>query len=177
MNSSIVLTFTVDDEPGRVKLLSHAVVTHDGNWLESRMSCLAGKFVGIVRIQIPDTKLDALTQALQALEQQGFTIAVEKFNIAQAALEKPQALSITIVGQDRPGIVHEISQALAQHQVNVTELRSDVSNAPLSGEPLFEATADAHVPAELNLDKLSEQLEAVANELNIDISLALADEF
>lgn len=176
MNSSIVLTFTVNDEPGRVKLLSHTVVTHDGNWLESRMSCLAGKFVGIARVQIADTKREALTQALQALHQQGFTIVVEDFDAAAAPAAKQQALSITIVGQDRPGIVHEISQALAQHQINVTELRSDVSNAPLSGEPLFEATADAHVPAELNLDKLSEQLDAVANELNIDISLALADE-
>ncbi len=176
MHSSIVLTFTVNDEPGRVNLLSHTVVTHDGNWLESRMSCLAGKFVGIVRIQVNDAKLEALTQGLEELQQHGFTIFVEKFDAASAPAAQQQELSITIVGQDRPGIVHEISQALAQHHVNVTELRSDVSNAPLSGEPLFEAAADAHVPADLNLDKLSEQLDAVANELNIDISLALADE-
>ena len=176
MNSSIVLTFTVDDQPGRVKLLSHTVVTHGGNWLESRMSCLAGKFVGIVRIQIAKHKLDDLTQALQALQQQGFHIVVEEFGAAATTAAKQQALSITIVGQDRPGIVHEISQALAQHQINVTELRSDVKNAPLSGEPLFEATADAHVPSALNLDQLNEELEAVANALNIDISLALADE-
>lgn len=176
MNSSIVLTFTVDDQPGRVKLLSHTVVTHGGNWLESRMSCLAGKFVGIARIQISEHKLAALTQALQALQQQGFTIVVEECSAAVSPAAKPQALRITIVGQDRPGIVHEISQALAQYQINVTELRSDVSNAPLSGEPLFEAVADAHVPAELKLDQLNEELEAVANELNIDISITLADE-
>ena len=147
MNSSIVLTFNVDDQPGRVKLLSHTVVTHGGSWLESRMSCLAGKFVGIARIQISDTKLDDLTEALQALQQQGFTIVVEQFSAADTPTTNRQALSITIVGQDRPGIVHEISQALAQHQINVTELRSDVSSAPLSGEPLFEAAADAHMPA------------------------------
>ncbi|MGI9288953.1 MAG: glycine cleavage system protein R [Pseudomonadales bacterium] len=175
MNSSIVLTFIVDDQPGRVELLSHTVVRHHGNWLESRMSCLAGKFAGIARIQIPESELEALTRALHALQEQGFTIVVEKSSVV-APLTKQQALSITIVGQDRPGIVHEISQALAQHQVNVTELHSDVTSAPMSGEPLFEATADANVPKELDLDELNAELEAVANELNIEISLAIPDE-
>lgn len=173
MNSSIVLTFIVDDQPGRVELLSHTVVTHHGNWLESRMSCLAGKFAGIARIQIPDSELEALTQALHALQDQGFTIVVEKSTAAPASAGQ-QALSIAIVGQDRPGIVHEISHALAQHHVNVTELRSDVTSAPMTGEPLFEATADANVPKELDLDELNAELEAVANELNIDLSLAIA---
>ncbi len=173
MNSSIVLTFIVDDQPGRVELLSHTVVTHNGNWLESRMSCLAGKFAGIARIQIPDSELEAMTQALHALREQGFTIVVEKSTTASEPAGQ-QPLTITIVGQDRPGIVHEISHALAHNGVNVTELRSDVTSAPQSGEPLFEATADANVPEELDLDELNTELEAVANELNIDISLAVA---
>lgn len=175
MNSSIVLTFIVDDQPGRVELLSHTVVAHRGNWLESRMSCLAGKFAGIARIQIPDSGQEALTQALLALQDQGFTIVVENSSAAPQPSGQ-QRLAITIVGQDRPGIVHEISHALAHHRVNVTEMRSDVSSAPLSGEPLFEATADAQVPKELDLDELGAELEAVANELNIEISLVAAAE-
>lgn len=175
MNSSIVLTFLVDDQPGRVEMLSHTVVSNQGNWLESRMSCLAGKFAGIARIQVPERALEQLTQALHALQDQGFTIVVEK-STATAAATGQQPVCITIVGQDRPGIVHEISHALAQQRVNVTELRSDVSSAPLSGEPLFQAMADAQVPRELNLDDLSAELDAVANELNIEISLTIPDQ-
>lgn len=173
MNSSIVLTFIVDDQPGRVELLSHTVMTHHGNWLESRMSCLAGKFAGIARIQVHDSERERLTQALRALQGQGFTIVVEKSESAAERTEH-RPLSITLVGQDRPGIMHEISRALAQHHVNVTELRSDVTSAPLSGEPLFEAAADAHVPKELDLGELSAELDVVANELNVEISFAVS---
>ena len=44
--TSIVLTVVADDHPGIVEDLSDALATHDGNWTESSMMTLAGKFAG-----------------------------------------------------------------------------------------------------------------------------------
>ena len=56
-------------------------------------------------------------------------------------------MELELVGLDRPGIVREISMLLAQHEVNVEELSTDRSSAPMSGEMLFRARARVHVPA------------------------------
>ncbi|MGB4246421.1 MAG: ACT domain-containing protein, partial [Pseudohongiellaceae bacterium] len=49
MATYLVLTIIGDDKPGLVELLSETIARHSGNWLESNMSHLAGKFAGILR--------------------------------------------------------------------------------------------------------------------------------
>ena len=169
MNSFLVLTFIADDKPGVVERVSQVVVNNTGSWLDSRMSRLAGKFAGIARIQVPSSDLAALSAQLEQLRSPGFTLTLEQ---PDTVVEGPQGaakLVLNIVGQDRPGIVYEISQALARHQINVTEMRSDISSAPMTGEPWFEAMAKADVPEQVSLDELQQELGAVGDELNVDI--------
>ena len=49
---SLILTVIGDDRPGLVERLSSVVSQHQGNWLESSMSHLSGKFAGIVRMHV-----------------------------------------------------------------------------------------------------------------------------
>jgi glycine cleavage system regulatory protein len=81
-------------------------------------------------------------------------------------------MELELVGLDRPGLVREISQLLAQHAVNVEELVTDRSSAPMSGEMLFRARARVHVPADANLPQLRAGLERLANDLLVEIRLA-----
>ena len=66
-NISLVLTAIGDDRPGLVEQLATAISRHQGNWLESSMSHLSGKFAGIVRVSVPATQLEALKSALAEL--------------------------------------------------------------------------------------------------------------
>jgi glycine cleavage system regulatory protein len=81
-------------------------------------------------------------------------------------------MDLELVGLDRPGIVREISQLLAQHGVNVEELTTDRSSAPMSGEMLFHARARVHVPGDADLGRLRAGLERLANDLVVEIHLA-----
>ena len=54
----LVISFVGDDRPGIVQTLSSIVNDHNGNWLESRMSRLAGKFAGVARIELPAEQLE-----------------------------------------------------------------------------------------------------------------------
>jgi glycine cleavage system regulatory protein len=134
------------------------------------MARLAGRFAGVLRVSVPEGQVDALTRALQSLEPEGLQISV-----ARSELEPPvsdtRELRLEILGSDRPGIVHDISKALADRGINVDELRTEIMSAPMSGELLFLANAELLIPADLNLDLLRKDLEALAHELMVDIDL------
>jgi glycine cleavage system regulatory protein len=170
VSTSLVLTVIGPDRPGLVEALSHAVSRHQGNWLESRMARLAGQFAGILRVSVPEEQLDALIQALESLGPEGLQVGVARSQPEPPASDA-RALQLEIIGSDRPGIVHEISEALADRGINVDELRTEIMSAPMSGELLFLANAELMIPADLDLELLRKDLEALAHELMVDVDL------
>lgn len=170
MSTSIVLTVVSDDQPGVVETLSEAIAGHGGNWTESSMMSLAGKFAGILLVDVPDEQAGAFISTLEALEPQGMHIVAQRSGSASVA-DSAREYSIELVGQDRPGIVHEITEVLAKHGVNVQELETTVQSASMSGESLFMAHARLFIPPAADRDKLQDELEDLANELMVDIEL------
>ena len=170
VSTFLVLTVNGPDRPGLVETLSQVVANHRGSWLESRMARLAGQFAGVLRVSVPDDQVDALNRALRALEIECLTVGVE-YSEPEPPPSDARELRLEIIGSDRPGIVHDISQALADRGINVDELRTEIMSAPMSGELLFLANAELMVPADLDLDLLRKDLEALAHELMVDIDL------
>jgi glycine cleavage system regulatory protein len=169
MQRSLVMTVIGQDRPGLVDSVAGIVADHGGNWLESRMSRLGGQFAGILRVQIPAEKEAALVESLNHLETEGLTIVVHSDR--PQAEESDRALThLQIVGQDRPGIVHQISHALATHGVNVEELHTECSSAAMSGETLFKASAKLNIPSSCKLGELKRELERIAEDLIVDVT-------
>ena len=169
MTTSVVFTFIGADKPGLIEKISNTVSSNGGNWLESRMSQLAGQFAGITRVSISHDKAAALKIALEALSEQGLTIVVQTGDSANSRSLQQQQL--TMVGNDRPGIVREVSSALAARGINICEMISGITSAPMTAEPLFEASATIEVPSSLDIDELTDTLELIGNELTIEINL------
>lgn len=168
-NTYLVLTVISDDKPGVVELLAQTISQHRGNWLESRMAHLAGKFAGILQVAVAAEHQEALRGALQGLSDKGLKIIVE----SSVATEKPacREFNFSVVGNDRPGIVYEIAQAFAERNINMDELETAYSSTPWSGEPLFEATGVIEVPESVDMESLYDQLDVIADELAVDIRL------
>jgi glycine cleavage system regulatory protein len=169
--TDIVVTLLGPDRPGLVEMVAGIIAGHGGNWLESRMSRLAGKFAGILRAELPEDRVAPALAALAALESRGLKVVAEAAPRA-AAVAPPRTLSLELVGLDRPGIVREISQLLAANAVNVEELITNRTSAPMSGDMLFEARARVHVPADTDLASLRSGLERLAADLVVEIKLA-----
>jgi glycine cleavage system regulatory protein len=172
--TSLVLTVIGPDRPGLVEALARTVADHGASWLESRMAHLAGHFAGLLRVAVPAARSEELSLALHALEEHGLRVIVEPAREV-AADTVAARLRLELVGLDRPGIVRDISRAIAQRGVNVEELESHTSSAPMSGETLFHATAWLRPPHEGSADELRSALEKLADELMVEISLELAD--
>ncbi len=167
----LVLTVIARDKPGIVEALSQAVSDHGANWLGSRMARLAGEFAGIVEVSVPDTQASKLALALRGLESEGLRIQIEQSSAPESAAAGTRTLQLELVGNDRPGIVREIAQALARRGVNVDELSTGCESAPMSGEAFFRTTARLEVPADVTLESLGTELEKIASDLMVDLSL------
>ena len=169
MGTSLVVTVIGNDRPGIVERLSDVVLAADANWEESRMARLAGKFAGILRISVAAANADALAAGLRGVSRDGLTVVVE--SSGEAPAETFRTVRLELVGNDHPGIIRDISRVLAQNQVNIEELETGVSGAPMTGEQLFRARAELRLPAAVTTEWLRGRLEALAGELMVDITL------
>ena len=171
MQTTLVMTVIGKDRPGLVELVAGIVAGEGGNWLESRMCRLGGEFAGILRIQVPAEKEAALLQTLKALDARGLNITVKSDETAVDGGSRHFA-KLEIIGQDRPGIVREISSALARQGVNVEELNTECDSAPMTGETLFKARAKLMIPESCDVAALRNELELVAGNLLVDVAFA-----
>lgn len=170
MSASLVFTFISTDKPGLIEQLAQTVSNCGGNWLESRMSELAGQFAGIVQVEIPEARRMELRGALLGLHETGLTVVVAD-HAGQIDNGSYRQLRLSILGPDRPGIVREVASALAARQINVQAMDTVITSAPMSAEPLFEAMAEIQVPKALDLDELNRRLDEIAETLTVDIDL------
>lgn len=170
MTTNLVLTVIGDDKPGLVEALSRAIASNSGNWLESSMSQLAGKFAGILRVSVADTEAEKLIAALQNLSPD-LKLLIERA-AADGAGDSSLSVALNLVANDRPGIIREISRALAGLSINVENLSTRCVSAPMSGEPLFKAEALLKVPAGFKLERLQLELEDLADDLIVEIRSA-----
>ncbi|WP_045860562.1 glycine cleavage system protein R [Teredinibacter purpureus] len=171
MLKNLIVTLISDDKPGIVESVASVITQHHGNWLESQLAKLAGKFAGVVRIQVDASNEAALAAALNEMSNQRMTVLVDECNETTASADTNQTLHFHATGPDRPGIVKEISSALALYQINLEKLDTRLSSMPYSGDPLFEAEGIMAVPTSLNRSDLTEKLDDIADELAMDIVL------
>ena len=165
----LVLTLIGDDRAGLVNAVAEAVTSHGGNWERSQMAELAGKFAGIVLVGIPGDRVDAFVGALEPLH--GLLDVTVQRAGTEAHHGGSQRLRLDLLGQDRAGIVNEISAVLAEHDVNIESLTTDTREAPMAGGLLFEAHAELDLPRSTDAESLRAALEELAHELMVDIDL------
>lgn len=171
MARTLVLTVIGPDRPGLVEGLSELIAAHGGSWDESRMARLAGHFAGVVQIQLPADRASGLIAALPGLAGRGLSVGVVDSEAPERPVDAGAALQLEVVGQDRPGIVRDVSRALAALSVNVHDLWTRVEDAPMSGERLFRARAELVPPPGLGRDVIRRTLERLAADMMVDLTL------
>lgn len=164
----LVLTLVGDDRAGLVAALAEVVSAHGGNWERSELAELDGTFAGIVEVSVPADQQATLTAALDDLD--GLLKITTHPGSAATATTWP-LLTMTVIGNDRAGIVREISGALRRHALSIEHLSSKTTDAPMAGGRLFEATVVARIPADADTAAIRTDLEALAAEIQVDLQL------
>ena len=172
--ATLILSVMGSDRPGLTRALAGAVVSAGGNWLESHLSRLGGLYVGSVLVELDAEGVDALRAAVQAVDSEGLEVRIAP------AVDGPggegEAVRFSLVGQDQPGIVHQVTTILSGLGVNIEAFDSRISAEPHSGAALFNMEARLRLPADLDAEGVQAALEEISAEIMVDISLSPAEE-
>lgn len=171
MSRVLVLTVIGEDRPGLVEALAELIGRHNGSWDESRMARLAGHFAGVVQIHLPEEDAAELIAALPSLSDRGLSASVVDSDWSLTHVDHRETFELELVGQDRPGIVREISRALTSLGVSVQDLRTAVESAPMSGERLFRAQAELAPPADVDVEHIRAALEQLADDMMVELTM------
>lgn len=169
----LVLTVIGDDRAGLVSALSAVVTDHGGNWEQSQLAELAGKFAGIVVVSVDAEGVADLSAALRTLDGM-LEVTPHPGNEApsQSQSQERQRLTLDLLGTDRPGIVREVTSVLSRHDLSIETIKTTTRDAPMAGGVLFEAQVVVHVPTGSDTAPLRAELEKLAGELFVDIAVA-----
>jgi glycine cleavage system transcriptional repressor len=178
MRRWFILSAIGRDRPGLVADLAGLVLDCDANLEDSRMTILGTDFAVILLCSANDTDAgDRLNVGAKRLERDhGLTILVRQLEEGpRPAVPAPgtSLYRVEAAGEDRAGIVASICGVLASHRVNITELTSRSQPGP-GGAPQYLLAIQAEVPADVEPATLRAAVEAEADRLVLDVTLAQA---
>ena len=169
-----VVTIIGPDRRGTVAKITEVIVTHNANIEESKMARLGGEFAVIMLTSLPDGEKAALLADLEKLEGDEVKIFAKETDLGRTKIfEGFVPYEITVIGADHEGIVHNVAEYLAEEQIQIETLDTDVTPAPVTGTPLFSMRATVQAPPNLTLNQLRQKLSALSDELIVDIEAKL----
>lgn len=163
---SLVMTLIGTDKTGLVDTLAKTVKRFDGNWQGSRLAHMAGQFAGFVEVAVPQANADDLVDAISALPD----LTIHMVTVKDQQQAPQQIANFSIMGNDKPGIVSEITAVLQQFDINIMKFSSECVSAPNWGSLMFQAEFSVALPEGADSDDIQDALEAIANDLVVDIT-------
>jgi len=163
---SLVISIMGKDKPGLVDSLAKCVYKHEGNWQGSSFAHMAGMFTGFVEVHVSDENKQSLIDALDAIKD----LSVQSVAVANSEKDNTTKLTVDVMGNDKTGIVQELTSVLNQFNLNILTFSSHCESAPNWGSLIFKAKAEIAVPEGFDDDALQDALESLANDLVVDIT-------
>lgn len=170
----LILSVMGSDRPGLTEALAGAVLSAGGNWLESHLSQLGGLYVGSVLVEVEPGQVEALRAAVREADAQGLEVRIAPAR--EDVSPGGEAVRFSLVGQDRPGIVHQVTAVLSRLGANIEDFDTRLSVEPHSGAPLFHMEARLRLPPPLRSEEVQAALEDISAEIMVDVSVGPADE-
>ncbi len=166
----VVLSVTGSDRPGLTSALAEAVLAAGGNWQEGHLSRLGGLYVGSVLVEIEPGQLSTLKDKVKNIDAKGLAVAVH--TAGDEPKQEGRTLLFELVGQDRPGIIREVSAVLARLGANIESLSSGEERGAWGGERLFRAEVRATLPDGVTPEAVQSDLEAISSEIMVDFTFS-----
>ncbi|HMA61492.1 MAG TPA: ACT domain-containing protein [bacterium] len=173
MQKKLVITLMGQDHIGIVDHVTDIIVKYHGNIEESKMARLGGEFAMLLLIAIDPTKLEILESAISNLQDEGYKILYKETSPEKAEkFEGWVPYKITVTGADHEGIVNNVTHQIAEQGINIESIDTQTSSAPMSGTQLFTMNAIILVPPERSYHSWADNLDEVADSLNVTIDIS-----
>ena len=168
MQQHYIISYIGADRPGLVDKISKLIQSVGGSWQSGRSANLAGMFSGMVHIDIPAENAAKLSDEVANLQTPDLQVSLHP--IKDLSSPNDSIVEIKVIGSDRKGIVSELSGILSNLSINLEELATEVSPAPMSGELTFSAIARVSMPEGLSTDTVQNALEQLSDDLMVELT-------
>jgi len=171
MNSNLVITALGSDKPGIVNELSKVVLDNGGKISESRMMVLSGEFAIILLITGTQQNISKINSRLDEIGKKlGLTVIAKETEQKVSDLKR-LPYQVSVVSMDHPGIVHNISDFLSSHNLNIEEIETKTYPAAHTGTPMFSLDMIISIPADSSVRSLRDEFLLFCDDLNLDATL------
>jgi len=169
---ALVVSAIGRDRPGIVAGITGVLVAHGANLADSQMGILSGRFTMMLIVEAPEGVDEAELRA--DLERAAADLGLDAIlihDVADTETEAPlPSLIVTLYGGDHPGIVHAVTRALADIEVNITDLNTRLIHEE-GEEPLYAMMLEVAPPPGLERRELEDRLRKVAGEQHLEVSV------
>jgi glycine cleavage system transcriptional repressor len=177
MGQRFIMTAFGKDRPGIAADVAEVLYENGCNLEDTSMTLMAGEFTLILLFTAGSADVAGpLSRDCRRLEQEKGISAFLRPLEPQKAVNKPGSAvfirTLHVEGLDQAGIVYKVSRFLADHRVNIVDLKSTVKASPESGTAMYVMDIRVQIPNDTDMDPLEKGLRTVADELNVDITLS-----
>ncbi len=178
MEKKFIMTAFAEDRPGIVADVTQLIYEHDCNLEDSRMTGLSDEFAMIFLFSGRGEDLEEqLSRACRRLEKEKGISAF--FRPAETHLGKQKktvaTYTLNVEAIDHAGIVYNVSKYLAEHNINISDLSSQLRYTPVSGTAVYAIGIQIEVPEGISMENLEKWVIEVGDELNVDITLQIPE--
>lgn len=171
MKQHLVFSLLGPDRTGLVDRVTEVLGSSGANLEDSRMAVLGGEFSMMFLCSVEPGQAEKLIGDVRHAATELGLLMLHKQTTTRQNQAGTLALQVAVRGADHEGIVHDLVHHLVEQGVSVDALESQLVNAPYSGVPLFEMQMRISAPASLSLSGLRKRLQAVGDDLNVDVEV------
>jgi glycine cleavage system transcriptional repressor len=173
MQKHLVVTVFGQDHPGIVNYISKRVLEYHGNVEASRMTRLGGGFAILMMVSVQKDNFGALCDGISLLRDEDYQVTMhETEQTASTKYDGWLPYQLEVAGADHEGIIHDLTSYLAEQDINIETMDTDVVKAPMSGTPLFKMAGLIVVPPALSYSELKDALAHIGDKLGVDAELS-----
>jgi glycine cleavage system transcriptional repressor len=165
----LAVTVIGADRPGIIAAVTGALAGVGGNLEDSSMTILGGHFAMSLIVNVEVDQAAVRTALLPVTDALGLAAFVGEVTVEPDHSSTGRPYVVSVHGADRPGIVSRVMGVIASYAGNVSDLTTR-----LSGQ-LYVVIADVEVPPEVDIQEFTANLQAVAEELDVEITVRAAD--
>ncbi|GLP95213.1 glycine cleavage system protein R [Paraferrimonas sedimenticola] len=158
-----LITLQVPDRSGLVEQIAQHLSRLGGHWLDSELRHIDALFAAIIVIELPQEHWGELVDSLESID--GLTLTGEK--LLEIPHDSP-VVRISVIGNDRPGFVHQISNLIAAQGINIERFSSNRESASHTGISLFKADLTLSPVNEQSYHALESKLYEMGDDLQLD---------
>lgn len=173
-NKKVILSAIGKDRPGIVSEVAGILYQRGSSIEDSSMTILEGEFSMLMIVTLPGAaRIERLQRIFRPLGKRlGLTVSIQTLKDRPRVgplLHRGTPHMLSVLGKDRPGIVHRVAKLLANHKINITDLNTKVIGHE-GGPNVYAMVVETEVPPTLARARFTRQLKQLAKSLNVKIT-------